>query len=386
MGFKGEIHGSNILVGGLFFLTLLYLGSKVQGEFFFTIWHMIFVLFLFGQIIFFQFSGGSLKPVIANSILMVVLFIASFFKWNFKVIALKGKLLGMITLVSLVLFIPIFIKYLPHVDYKNLLLINVYESRLYFREFDDQYFGYLRAPLSRVVLPSLLIIAIIKRKAWLAILSISLIIFIFLVGALKSIFIGMFAAILFYWGKRFIDKIYLLLYLFLGLGILGLIIYFLSGNTFLVNSFVRRILFIPPMIDNYYYDLFSQNPLFWSHNAIGSLFFDYPLNSPPNMYIGESVLNKEGMSANVGLVTEGFFSFNYIGVLLHSLFIALLFIVLKQINIKPVFFGIVFVYIYYINTSFLTVLLLTHGLLFFVVYAYFFLNKEYEETASANFK
>src|SRR5690606_2297629 len=110
--------------------------------------------------------------------------------------------------------------------------------------------------------------------------------------------------------------------LFLGLSSMGLIFYIFTENTFLVNSFVRRILFIPPMIDNHYYVLFNENPLFWSHNAIGNMLFKYPFDSPINMYIGESVLGKEGMSANVGLVTEGFFSFHYIGVILHSIFIA----------------------------------------------------------------
>lgn len=386
MGFDGKISVKNIIIGSLFFFPVLFLGSRIREEFFFTIWHIIFILYFFGQVIFFQYGDGSLKPLIANTILMVVLYAASFFKWQFKIFSLKGKLLGIIIVLTLILFVPIFIKYLPYVNYKSLLLEDIYKTRLYFRGFDDQYFGYLRAPLSRVVLPSLLIIGIIKRKIWLIILSGTMIVFIFLVGALKSVFIGMFAAVLFYRGDRYIDKIYLLIYLFLGLTLFGLIVYFFTGNTFLVNSFVRRILFVPPMIDNHYFTLFDQNPLLWSHNAIGNLFFEYPLDKPPNMYIGESILQKEGMSANVGLITEGFFSFNYIGVFLHSLFIAFLFLVLKQIKIQPVFFGIVFVYIYYINTSFLTVLLLTHGLLFFVIYAYLFLNKNYEEKASANIK
>ncbi|MEJ4087313.1 hypothetical protein [Galbibacter orientalis] len=202
--------------------------------------------------------------------------------------------------------------------------------------------------------------------------------FIFLVGALKSVFIGMFAVVLFYYGKKFIDKVYILLYLFLFLCILGIIFYVINGNTFFVNSFVRRILFIPPMLDNIYYDTFNEQPLYWSHNPFGSLFFDYPLSKLPNMYVGESILDKDGMSANVGIVTEGFFSFGYIGVFVHSILVCLIFSILKRIDIKPMFFGIVFVYIYYINTSFFTVLLVTHGLLFFILYSYFFLNKNYD--------
>lgn len=386
MGFEGEILTSNVLLGLCFFFPMLYLGSKIREDFFFAIWHMMFILYFFGQVIYFQYSNSSLKPVIANTIFLIILYLFSLFKLNFTVFKVKGKQLAIVIIVSLLLFIPIFIKYLPHINYRSLLLEDIYKTRLYFRDFDDQYFGYLRAPLSRVVLPSLLIIAIIKHKTWLILLAGFMIIFIFLVGALKSIFIGMFAAVLFYKGKNFIDKVYTLLYLFLGLTLFGIILYIISENTFLVNSFVRRILFIPPMLDNYYFKLFEDAPLLWSHNDIGSLFFDYPLDRPPNMYIGETILKKEGMSANVGLISEGFFSFNYLGVVLHSLFLGCLFVVLKQIKIRPVFFGILFVYIYYINTSFITVLLLTHGLFFFVIYAYFFLNKDYGEKNSTPIK
>ncbi len=377
MGFIGEIKIKNLLIGWTFFITMLFIGLKVKNDFFFTVWHTMFVLYFFGQVIYYQFSNGSLKPLIANSIFLIVLFFFSFLKIEFKKIKLKGKLLSIVVCFAIVLFAPIFLKYLPHVNLNALFFEDIYETRLYFREFDDRYFGYLRAPLARVILPSLLVIAIVTRKTWLAILAIFMIVFIYLVGALKSVFIGMLAVILFYPGKRFIDKIYLLLYLFLGLTVFGLVIYLINGNTFLVNSFVRRILFVPPMLDNHYYLIFDQKPLLWSHNILGNMIFDYPLNKPPNMYIGEEILRKKGMSANVGLITEGFFSFNYIGVLVHSFLVGFLVLIMKQINTKPVFYGIVFVYIYYINTSFATVLLVTHGLLFFLLYAYFFLNKDY---------
>ena len=189
----------------------------------------------------------------------------------------------------------------------------------------------------------------------------------------------MIAAVFFYWGKNYIDKVFWLLYLFLGLTIFGLLEFISSGSTFLISSFVRRILFTPAMIDNLYYDVFSSSPTYWSHNFLGRIFYNYPLDRAPNMYVGEVIMNQPGVSANVGLVTEGYFSFYYPGVLLHSIFIGLIFIILKQIKLNPAFFGLVFVYIYYINTSFLTVLLITHGLLFFLIYSYFFLNKNYEE-------
>ena len=386
MGFIPEITYSKIIIGFLFLLPVWYLGFKIRDDFFFAIWHIFFILYFFGQVIYYQYSEGSIQPVIANTIFLVVLFACSFIRWDFTVYRIRGKLLSFILIICVLLFIPIFIRYLPRINFSNLLLENVYETRFAFRDIEDPYFGYLRGPLSRVILPSLMIIAIINRKFWLAFLSGAMILFIFLVGALKSVFIGLFAAIIFLWGRRFIDKAYILVYILLGITIVGTVVFLLTDNTFLVSSFVRRVMFTPALIDNYYYDYFGNDPLYWSHNAIGRLFYDYPLDQAPNMYIGENAYGKKGVSANVGLVTEGFFSLNYLGVFLHSLFAGFLFIVLKQIRINPVFFGIVFVYIYYLNTSFLTVLLITHGLLFFVLYAYFFLNKDYDEKAASDFQ
>ncbi|MEC7265704.1 MAG: hypothetical protein VXW38_18325 [Bacteroidota bacterium] len=378
MGFVGEPETQKILIGIGVFFFLIVLGATIKDEFYYAVWHISFIILIIGQIIYYQYSNGLFGPVLGNSIFLLVLYLFSFIKLRFKNIAIKGKPLNLILITATFLFMPIFIRYYGHVNFNNFLLQDIYESRLYFRGFDDKYFGYLRAPLSRVILPSLLIIGLIGRKSWLVLLSLFMISFIFLVGALKSIFIGMIAAILFYLGKTYLDKVYIVLNLFFGLTFFGLIVFSISGNVFLVDALVRRTLFIPAMLDNYYYELFTNRPLYWSHNFFGEIFYDYPLDRPPNMYLGEVILQKPGMSANVGIVTEGYFSFGYIGVFLQSIIIAFIFLILRAIRIKPVFFGLIFVYIYYINTSFLTVLLLTHGLIFFLIFAFLFLNKNYE--------
>ncbi|MFD2100202.1 hypothetical protein [Flagellimonas iocasae] len=378
MGFIGEPIFHKLLIGTVVFLVLVVLGATIKDPFFYAVWHISFLIFIIGQIVYYQYSNGLIGPLIGNTIFLLVLYVFSFIKLNIRKVNVKGKPLNIILVSTLLLFFPIFIRYSGHVNFNNFLLQDIYESRLYFREFDDKYFGYLRAPLSRVILPSLLIIGLLGRKVWLVVLSLFMISFIFLVGALKSIFIGMIAAILFYLGKTYLDKVYIMLYLFFFLTFFGLLVFWATDNVFLVDSLVRRTLFVPAMLDNYYYEIFADNQLYWSHNFLGELFFNYPFDRPPNMFVGEVILQKEGMSANVGIVTEGFFSLGYLGIFLESMVIAFIFLLLKSIKIKPVFFGLVFVYIYYINTSFLSVLMLTHGLIFFLFFAFLFLNKDYE--------
>ena len=380
MGFEGDASFHRIVKGYLSFFTLLIIGRFIRGEFFYTVWHMMFILFYFGQVIFYQYGVETFKPLVSLTIFLTTIFLCSFIKIDFRVFKIGGKIFTYVLLLSLILFLPIFLRYYKYINLSNLLLLDIYDVRYYFREFNDPYFGYVRAPLSRVILPSLLIISILRKQVWLGVLSIGMILFIFMVGALKSIFVGLFAAVLFYFGNRLIDKLYTLLYLFAGLSILGPILYHLFGSQLILSSFLRRVLFTPALLDSHYYNFYGGNFTYWGHNLIGELFFDYPYEKPPNTFIGEDLLEgRLGDSANVGIITEGFFSMGFFGVFLHSLFVSVVLIILKRINSKPIFFGIMFVYVYYLNTSFLTVLLITHGLVFYLFYAYVFLNRDYEK-------
>jgi hypothetical protein len=366
-----------IIIGLLFFSFFLILGYLIKNDLFYAIWHTVFILSFYGQVIFYQYSDGTIHPLLANAILLAILFGFSLLKLPVKIRELKIKNPSKILLIiSLFLLVPVILKYYSYVNIKTLLFQDIYETRLFFRTFDDKYFGYLRVPLSRVVLPTIMILSIKSKKFFYAVLAIAMILFIYTIGGLKSVFVGMLASLLFMNGKDFISKVFIVLYLFLFLNFFGLLVFtFDNTNTMLIDAFVRRTLFIPPLIDNIYYSFFEETPLLWSHNIIGNLFFEYPLDRPLNMFVGEVLMNKEGMSANVGLITEGYVSFGYFGVFLHSLFIGLFFLLLKSFRIESIFFGHIFVFIYYINTSFFTILMVTHGGLFFLVFAYFFLNK-----------
>ena len=72
MGFDRKIVASKVAIGWIFFLGFLLLGSKVRNEFWFSIWHVIFILILFGQIIHYQYNDGLLTSVLANSLLIFI--------------------------------------------------------------------------------------------------------------------------------------------------------------------------------------------------------------------------------------------------------------------------------------------------------------------------
>ena len=123
---------------------------------------------------------------------------------------------------------------------------------------------------------------------------------------------------------------------------------------------------------------FSENPFtFWSHNRLGSLFTDYVLDKKLSFFVGETLIGSEGLNANIGIIIEGYASFGYLGVFLHTLLIGLTLSFFQSLRINNNHFGIFVVLVYLINTSFITSLYASHGLLFLILFSYFFLRENH---------
>ena len=133
---------------------------------------------------------------------------------------------------------------------------------------------------------------------------------------------------------------------------------------------------MPPYFDNVYHQYFDGNYTYWGHSPFGMHLhnIDYMNGKGVSMFIGEDILRFEGLNANIGIITEGFLSFGYIGVVLHSIVFLLGFAYLKNLNLSPRYFGIIFAYQFYLNSSLLSTLLVTHGLLFLLVIFTLFLR------------
>ena len=138
-------------------------------------------------------------------------------------------------------------------------------------------------------------------------------------------------------------------------------------------DYLRRIFYLPAYLFSIYKQTFSGNFTYYSQTILGSI-FNIP-NKIDNVaqFIGEQVLKQDGMVANAGIFVEGYISMGMIGVIINSLIFVLLIFILKCLNFKPQYFGIIFTYMYIINTSFLETLLITHGLLFLIIFGYFFI-------------
>lgn len=384
MGFELNVDLSRLVIGSLTIFIFSFIGIFVKDKIIYSIWNIILIYNLFGSIIYYQYNRISNEIIISLLIFLIILFCFSFISFknkNSKFLIEKDKnQIKKVSILALIGLIPFIIFYGKYIDIKNLFLIDVYKTRALFREVGVSGIGYLIAPITRIICPILIAYSIKYNKRRYIIINLFIILYIYLCGAVKSILIGAVAVFVFYRGG-YEEKplIFVKIVLFLTLG--GILIYFLNSNLFLLDGFVRRVFFIPPKLDAEYYRFFNNNNnTFWMHTAIGEL-----LNKRSeillgydslSMYVGEILMKKQGFNANVGVLTEGYVSMGYLGILIHSIIISWIYRLISIMNINPILYGIIFVYIYYLNTAFISPLLLTHGLLFLFLFSQLFLKRE----------
>jgi hypothetical protein len=273
---------------------------------------------------------------------------------------------------SVAFITPFVVLYLPYIDFNNLLLANIYESRDVERAISNLYTDYLYSPLSNVMIPMLLILAFIHREYIKAPVAIALLLFMFLVGGHKSVFFATFLIICFYFG----DYHQKIKYFLLGttIVVLAAIVSFkVWDNFFLTSLFTRRIFFLPAILDIGYFDFFRDKPLFWS-GSIFKFFIDYPYEVSPPFLIGNHVLVRPLSHANSGIISDGYMQLGIPGAVLNIVLVSIVFAVVNSLRISHHFFGTVFLLFFTFSSSYFFTAMITHGWLLFLILAHFFLK------------
>lgn len=371
--FDNDFNLTKIMVSSLLIIILLFIGYFVDKPYFNTTWNIIFLYLLCSEVIYYQYNQNTqMYQIISITVILILIAILSKINVSFKGVLIKDNTEKPLGIISFVMFLPFLVLYFRDINLENLLLVDIYETRSKFSAIDTGITGYLKAPLTRIILPILIIWKIEKRQFIMVAIYSLMIVYIFLTGAIKSILLGLVVLFIFYKGS-YVKKTLLFLRGISALTILGTILYYISGNIFFLDTFVRRVFFVPPYLGNLYYDLFHNNLTYLSHSPLGFGIVDSKFNDISiTRYVGE--LTGVSTNPNVGVITEGIFSFGIYGGLFAALLVALFIWFLGFIKIDKRFFGIVFMYIYYLNTSLLSILLVTHGLAFFLIFAVLFLR------------
>lgn len=380
MGFVNNFSFYRLLIAIPIALLFIQAGKWLYPGLLQTIWHMILIICLFPHLIFYSFTSGDLSSSVGYAIFLTILLLVSKLKIHnirSKVINIQeGSNLILILGITIILFLP-FLYYLPYINIQNLWLKGIYETRVLFRSINSsEALAYLISPLSRVLLPALIVVSINQKKWFLLLTIVTLTAYLFLAsGAVKSVYFGIFMAIFFYFGATYRSKLQTFIILIITLSIFGIAEYLITGSAVIQDFSIRRVFFVPPLMEDTYYSFFSTHEkTIYSHSFL-SFIKEANYELPLARYIGEEVIGKEGLNANVGIVPDGFLSLGWSGVIINSIILSYTFLLFDRMRIDPIFFGIFFTYIYYFNTAFLGTLLLTHGYLFLILFAFFCLKK-----------
>lgn len=362
------------------FLVLFYsfYGNFLGSEFLKLTYYVCLILLFIGEnCIYVCCNDVSLTMIIVISVFLTLFQFLDKIKWNIPYPKFdKGRSLELLFILAILLMIPFF-QYWDQINLKNLLLQEIYETRFRFRQLGGSLLiGYIKEPLARVILPILIIDYFRKGKKCHAALSVVMLLYLFLCGGLKSIFFGLIALIAFYPGS-YKKKVNWMIYGLLGAVVFGVSLYHTAGIDFLISIY-RRVFLIPPRFNAVYIDYFKENLTHYSHSGFALVKDARFITQSVSEFVGQHVMGT-GTNANTGIFVEGYYSFGLFGAFLY-LFIPLgIIFFLKELNFAPNYYGLVFVYIYYMNTSILSTLLLSHGLFVFLMVSFIYLRERKQE-------
>jgi hypothetical protein len=388
MDFNFDASYTRIFIGFLLLIIILLISFVLYPGFVWAIWHILLILIYYPAIIYYIFNPiAPIGLVLPKTLFFLI--IAIFSRLIIKIKPFKFRFENMGRIMPFALFIICVLLFLPfrnsikHIDITNLLLQNIYETRTLFRTLDgSKLAGYLFMPLSRVLLPVVIVLSVERKNIFLFAGAIILLLFLFLFGALKSIFFGLVMVLLFYRGN-IMSKVNIVTFGTILISWLSILEHYLLNSCMLIDIFIRRLFFVPPRIEIYYISFFNKNNYtYWSHNKLGQLFSEYMLDEELSFFVGNKLIGIKGLNANIGFIIEGLVSFGYIGVIVHSVIIGFILAFIQSLKVNNRYFGLFIIMIYLFNTSFLTTLLATHGLLFLIVFSYLFLR----ETGHRHFK
>ncbi|MBO1214463.1 hypothetical protein J3T82_12300 [Staphylococcus nepalensis] len=349
----------------------------MKNEFYNLIYNLFLVMIVFGQSVVSLYIGNNslFLFVVVPQIALFLLDILdeNNFKIKRKQFDVNNKYFNSIAIIFAIIILTPFLKNIGTINLSNLLFNDIYDTRSDSRGSYGAIINYLYSSIARVVFPFLLIFFWIKKKYFLSAIVLFFIILLFLLnGAVKSILIGALAAIAFYFFRYQIKNIIFILMINI-MFVVSLLENSLNGS-YKIADYIRRIFYLPGYLFDVYYQEFHDNFTYYGQTMLGTILGN-KIDSHIASYIGENILGRKGMVANVGIFAEGYISMGVIGVFIATIVLVVLIFLLKSLDFSHRYFGLIFTYIYIINTSFLETLLITHGMLFLLIFGYFFIPK-----------
>ena len=156
---------------------------------------------------------------------------------------------------------------------------------------------------------------------------------------------------------------------YLSIIVISLLIYMINeSNIFFGSLLLRRVYFVPAQINYFYYDYFSLNSfILWAESKLTLGLIDYPYSLSTTHRIGLEYFNSENTGANTGWIGSGYAQLGFMGMMIYSFIIGLIFSYInsfsKGIN-KNIIVAIMIIPLFSLTlSSDLPTALVTHGVL-----------------------
>lgn len=354
-------------------IILFMMMTRMSG-FTYALLSCITVMLLYPALIIHRYTSGDWRIVFSQ----VLLFLSVYFFLEWVPLRIKGPVVSedqrttFLLITSLIIIVPFIVLFLPHINLNNLLLADVYESRGLEKSLSNPFTAYTYSWLGKVILPVLLVVSLIRKEYVKSAIAFVCLIIMFLVGAHKSVFLGLFLILAFMRGGYRLKVFHFYLGILLACA-LSMYLFFQQDNIVMASLFIRRVLFIPSILDTAYFGFFDGHHLLWSHSFMSS-FIVYPFDMPPQNIMGEMVFRSAGVNANNGIISDGFMNLGMTGVLLNILLTSIILSLFKHMNMDVRLFGIVFLFLFSLVSSYLPIVMVTHGGLVLLLVAQFLLR------------
>lgn len=362
--------GTGLVILNIGLLTILKL-----RDFHYAIASLILIFFVLPSAVLFAYVDGyDMRIFVSHNAFFFLLLFAGTIKLRFKSSRLEiqqsRKLLLLVVIVGIAPFVFL---YSPYINLKNLILKDIYETRASMdATINNLYTDYSYSWFNKFIIPCLLVFAVYYRDRFAIVVGSLALIFLFLCGAHKAVFVGLVVTFVLY-KYDYVTKINYFVKLLIGIAIFSLAAALIFDMDFFMTMSIRRAFLLPAMMDILYFDMFDHKPLLWSETFNG-LFKVYPLDLEHSYAIGEKYFSDPTWGANNGIISDGFMNAGMTGVLINITIISIYFSILNQLNISPKFFGLFFLFVFLIVSSSLPTVMLTHGGFILIILAFLFMK------------
>lgn len=232
--------------------------------------------------------------------------------------------------------------------------------------------GYLYSA-SKSINPLLMVYFLSRKKIKISIFIFFVQILSFSINGSKTILISTLLSIIFYifYKNKYLK---LLPWGFFLLNILSLLESYFFTSHVLTSYFIRRIFFVPNLLNYYYYDFFKSNSPDYLRQSFLRHLGQKSLYPPIDNMIGEIYFNKPNMGANNGLLSDAYANFGVMGIFIMPIFIVFILKILdscsKELD-ENIFLIFAITLSFIFVSSFYFTILLTHGVLGLCITLYF---------------